>query len=402
MLLFTSVLMTSCYSLGLLTVQQSQKDTIEDINNYIKRNKYRPDFSFQITDEGYHRVGYGVDKLERNQSVGSQIQLRIFKSNGRLLTGYSLCLNHFREKQFLGNNYPPTVNTAGEINYNLSFNQEIDIWNLTPSQELEVIEKTNRSDLNFVVYWNSSAGFYSSRVINEVRRYKGEYPDAQIALILVNVSSDTKGIQEPYINEVVDTLTENSTAESLLRTSEYLMMHGYYAKAAEVISRSSLFDIQCVQASRFLINKGVSQYHIGEFDGAIATLSEIALNDNSPNTTAIVYIGKSIEKQAGYTSALEYYESVQMDARLYGVHILPRIDLCNYHLHKDKSSVAKLKKHLYNYPYASEMPFVLGDYYRELDPGKACKYFTEGAQFYERYKEYSILCEMKLEEYCVH
>ena len=60
----TPLLLTSCYYLGVITVSKPGNDSLEEIHDFIQHNNFYPEYSFKLDSVGFHRLGYGIHKLE--------------------------------------------------------------------------------------------------------------------------------------------------------------------------------------------------------------------------------------------------------------------------------------------------------------------------------------------------
>lgn len=397
----TPLLLTSCYYLEVLTVSKPGNDSIEEIYAFVQTNNFHPDYSFKQDSVGYHRLGYGIHKLESYQHFGSQIQIRIFDNNGNQVNGLSLCHGDFESKQFLGSSPPPCTESKSPVNSKAEIDQLVDHWSISEPLKQEFLTDVKTSDFTFLVVWNSSTSFYAKRIMKEVNRYVASQPAKRILVCYLNASAETNGTQSFFLQEVADTLNSDSRAIDIVQTAEHLMYFGEYGMAINILSENEPEPTTAIEEQRIATAKGVSYYMTHEYHKALENLSSLATDSLYPSIEAIVYVGKTIEKTEGPQKAIEYYNCLSINSEIRKKYISPRILLCEFTAQPTEELEKKLGRIRFNYPYSSEINYLLGKHSSINGNSKeSCGYYESGSSSRELYPEYSRLCQSALNEHC--
>jgi len=397
----TPLLLTSCYYLGVITVSKPGNDSLEEIHDFIQHNNFYPEYSFKLDSVGFHRLGYGIHKLESNQHVGSQIQIRVFDNIGNLTNGLSLCHGDFETKQFLWSLFPPTALSKSSVSSTTRLYQLSEHWGISEQEKAAFSKDVKASDLTILIVWNSSASYYSKRIMKEVDRYKSMFEDKKILTCYLNASTEAGGFQEEFLQEIADTLDNNSRAIDITNTAEHLMHFGQYSTALKVLSNIIPGSTTSIEKQRIETAVGVSWYMSQEYYKAIEHLNSILTDSLNPSIEQIVYVGKSIEQTQGPFKALEYYHNLSIKSSFYNRYVSPRILICEFNAQPNTTLERQLRRIRFDYPYSSEINYILGKHSLINGNSKdACGYYESGSNGRELYPEYSQLCRSALTEHC--
>ena len=397
----TPLLLTSCYYLGVITASKPGNDSLEEIHDFIQHNNYYPEYSFKLDSVGIHRLAYGIHKLESNQHIGSQFQIRVFDNSGNLTNGLSLCHGDFESKQFLGSSFPPTVVSKGSVSNKTNLYQLSEHWGISEQKKAEFFKDVKASDLTILLVWNSSAKYFSKRIMKEVDRYKSMFEDKKILTCYLNASTEAGGFQEEFLHEIADTIDNNSRAIDIANAAEHLMYFGQYGTALKVLSNNIPDRTSSIEKQRIETAIGVSLYMSQEYHKAIEHLNSILTDSLSPSIKQIVYAGKSIEQSQGPFNALEYYHNLSINSNLFNRYVSPRILICKFNVQPSAKLERELSRIRFDYPYSSEINYILGKHSSINGNSKdACGFYESGSSGRELYPEYSQLCQSALTEHC--
>jgi hypothetical protein len=186
--------LNSCDLIRLLNTSEQNDESTEEINSFLRKRKYKYDYSFENVDSTSDSLARPKYRLNNDRTNYAFIQLRIFKSNGELYSGYSQCMGNFNNRKFI-DSLPPTKNTYPYINTELLFENELDLINISPGIKSQIIDKSKKYDYTFVVYWTIWTNYFSEHVLHEVSKMKAEFPD-KVLVILVNTAKEKSTISK--------------------------------------------------------------------------------------------------------------------------------------------------------------------------------------------------------------
>lgn len=162
-----------------------------EVENYLVKNKVAfQDYNLFIKDELIDSLSikkHAVNLWQLEHGVEqSTIQLRIYDSLGKLVNGYVQCYGEFKklnilsEKPFKSFSHLPT-------NFDLQFKDNFDLWNITDSDQQEILAEAGRKKFTFVVYWNIWSNYYSKIMLKKLREYLKKFEmKNEVLIILVN------------------------------------------------------------------------------------------------------------------------------------------------------------------------------------------------------------------------
>lgn len=196
---FLLFLLSGCqivYLVYYIQVGESHDDSLSEINEYLDKNKFSTyDYSFKLIDSlGYllHTEKHMVNtwKLERGGRA-SAVELKIYNPEGDLANAYSQCFGPFKKLNIL-DSYPPRIIPHLPINYDLKFEDELDLWDIDNEMKNRIIAESQESTYVFVMYWNIWTKHFSKVVLKELESYMATHdPDrTKFLYILVNNARD--------------------------------------------------------------------------------------------------------------------------------------------------------------------------------------------------------------------
>ncbi len=384
----------SCYSFGILALNRS--GTVNDNNKAVKKLtlKNAPDFSFMLDSAGYHRLSYGINKLELDNKFGSLYQLRVYDSNATLIQAYSLCFGDFKNEKFLGENFPPSRNIGPNLNDHLDILNESENWIFAESEKLSFYSKVKESDIILVVVWSDDAMPYVTRIIKEVKRYKSQFPDKNLLEVYLNIPPYHLKTDSTYINELYNQLLSGGDVNAIIRGARALMMHGYYMNAVALLDSYNNKEITYEEECQINILLGVCHYMLDNPNNAIKYL-EPQTRSKEHWSDAMEYYGKSLEAIGEYEAAINYYSSLNLTNHEFSVFVYPRIKICNF-LSGQSEVWKELDRMKWRYPYSAEIHYELGLYYYKVNLSKSKTEFFRGAKSMEYYPLYSRKCLLQL------
>lgn len=189
--IFTMVLISSCGFVHYMGTKSTVDKSSLEVNNYLIRNKISfYDYNLFIKDElidslSSKKHAVNLWQLEHGTEQ-STIQLRIYDSLGVLVNAYVQCYGEFKRLNILSDkpykkfNHLPT-------NFELQFNDNLDLWNINESDRQEILAKASQKKYTIVVYWNIWSNYYSKVMLKELRKYLKKYQmKDEVLIILVN------------------------------------------------------------------------------------------------------------------------------------------------------------------------------------------------------------------------
>lgn len=246
--------------------------------------------------------------------------------------------------------------------------------------QAEFFKDVKASDLTILLVWNSSAKYFSKRIMKEVDRYKSMFEDKKILTCYLNASTEAGGFQEEFLHEIADTIDNNSRAIDIANTAEHLMYFGQYGTALKVLSNNIPDRTSSIEKQRIEIAIGVSLYMSQEYHKAIEHLNSILTDSLSPSIKQIVYAGKSIEQSQGPFNALEYYHNLSINSNLFNRYVSPRILICKFNVQPSAKLERELSRIRFDYPYSSEINYILGKHSSINGNSKdACGFYESGS-----------------------
>lgn len=184
------LILSSCGLAHYMGTKDPVDKTDAEIADYLAKIKFRDfDFSLKLNDLKYKCLDekkHAIDnwKFERGTEQ-STIQVRVYDSLGRLVTGYTQCygdlkrLNIFKSENFRKIKHLPN-------NYNLKLIDEFEIWDLKTSDSLSILNEISNKK-TIIIYWNIWSNYYSKIIFKELRKYLKKYDNrGQLSIILVN------------------------------------------------------------------------------------------------------------------------------------------------------------------------------------------------------------------------
>lgn len=180
-----AILFSACNLVKLLLVSEERNESKEEISQFLIRNNFKYDFSFELCDSLAKNLSSPRYRINEMDSMGySYIQLRIFDSRGEFYTSYSQCLGSFDRRNFI-RTLPVKKNNHPHLNKELKLVNEFEILDLDDESKDLISNHTRKFDLTFVVYWTIWTNHFSKRVLRQVSKIKKKYPD-KVCVILVN------------------------------------------------------------------------------------------------------------------------------------------------------------------------------------------------------------------------
>lgn len=183
--LFLSLLMLgSCGQLYLrmkYDVRSFKPRDTGELTEYLRKHDIRYDAHYRISEEAFVRQQSSPYKPGWKEGL-RPVQVRAFDSTGNMVMQWAICEGFIDSMETL-RRFPP-VNEGAFVPAELQedLKQYIDESGNVPSAA-----SLPPSDLYFVVYWSRALGEMSLGSVRPVLRYKEQYPDKRIMILMVSL-----------------------------------------------------------------------------------------------------------------------------------------------------------------------------------------------------------------------
>jgi len=128
-------------------------------------------------------------KKERNIEQ-STMQIRVYDTNGNLITGYTQCYGNLNridileKKEFVKYERFPN-------NYKLRFEDEFELFNITSDEKNKIIRESSNKN-KIVIYWNIWSNYYSKIMLKKAKKYVREFDPEMKETFILLVNDDFK------------------------------------------------------------------------------------------------------------------------------------------------------------------------------------------------------------------
>ena len=126
-------------------------------------------------------------KLKTGASPAA-VQIRMYNNSGNFLYGWSQCMGnpHFLK---IFDTIPMNSPYELPINFNLQFEKDLDLFEISEHQRREIINRTKNSDYTIIIYWAEWTGKFAKDVFKDVYDYVKSYPDVNIYILKLNTAA---------------------------------------------------------------------------------------------------------------------------------------------------------------------------------------------------------------------
>ncbi|MNK28051.1 hypothetical protein D3C87_464200 [compost metagenome] len=185
------ILISSCSFIHYMGTKTTVDKPESEINTYLIKNNFTfYDYNLLLKDELIDSLSIKKQALNLWQfehgTAQSTIQLRIYDSLGKLVNGYAQCYGDFKKLNILSEKPYRTFSHLPN-NFDLRLKNDLILWNITESDQQELLAKASEKKYTLVVYWNMWSNYYSKIILKELRKYLQKYQmKKEVLIILVN------------------------------------------------------------------------------------------------------------------------------------------------------------------------------------------------------------------------
>lgn len=202
--LFITLSVSSCGFIHYMGTKERVEKGDDEIKTYLDKENFRtynyslkmkPYFLDKLADSSHVIDLY---KLKRNTEQ-STMQIRVFDSNGELITGYTQCygnlnwINILRKEEFIKNDYFPN-------NYKLNYKDEFDLYEITEEEKNKILKESEGKN-RIVIYWNIWSNYYSRIMLKKTRKYIKKFDPEMKNTFVILVNNDMENIREKDRNK---------------------------------------------------------------------------------------------------------------------------------------------------------------------------------------------------------
>lgn len=184
-------LISSCSLIHFLSVSDKKSEKLVQANKYLAELSVDTCLSYQIVPESIDSLSYTkyqIDtyKLEHGTSA-TPVQLRMYYPNGKFCYGWTQCFGSI-ERLGLLDSLPLKKVSHLPVNYNLSFYNDLSLFNIDNSEKEKLIKSIKNYDYVLIVFWAEWTGWYSKNLFKNVIKYIHKHKEKKILLLTLNVS----------------------------------------------------------------------------------------------------------------------------------------------------------------------------------------------------------------------
>lgn len=186
-LLISILFLYSCNIIRLFNIEESNDETKNEIEQFLKKHKYCYDYNLCSVDSTYSSFSNETNNLYVTSSTFiSAIQLRIYDKSGNLYSAYSQCGGDFKKRRNI-KAVPPPQNQNPLLNTKLRLLEELALLEITEDERKEIINKSESYHYTFIVHYTIWSNYFSENVLAAISKLKKKYPEKML-VILVNVA----------------------------------------------------------------------------------------------------------------------------------------------------------------------------------------------------------------------
>lgn len=170
--------------LGIKPKVESAKEQLNYLNNKEINTSHTYDFKVAMEDS-MSTIKYNIDTFPENGY--SPIQFRMYDNKGDFVGGWASCFGSLKRMQAL-DSFPLNFSRVKHLplNYNLSFNQDINL--IASNSELN-LQYIKNYDLIIIAFWAESMGKFSNDMMVNLNSYVKRNSDKKILFLKVNFSN---------------------------------------------------------------------------------------------------------------------------------------------------------------------------------------------------------------------
>lgn len=202
--LFITLSVSSCGFIHYMGTKERVEKGDDEIKTYLDKENFRT-YNYSLKMKPYFldklaEKEHALDlyKLERNTEQ-STMQIRVFDSNGELITGYTQCygnlnwINILRKKCFVKRD-------KFYNNYELKFEDEFDLYEITEEEKNKILKESEGKN-RIVIYWNIWSNYYSRIMLKKTRKYIKKFDPEMKNTFVILVNNDMENIREKDRNK---------------------------------------------------------------------------------------------------------------------------------------------------------------------------------------------------------
>ncbi len=160
-------------------------------NLYLNQLGIDTSYSYQLSYD--YRDSLSVRKFAINtyklqyKTSASPVQLRMYNNEGEFIYGWSQCFGSLKRFGIL-DSVPLKQVSHLPVNMNLSFQNDINLFNISPLEKEELHTAIEETDYVIVILWAMWAGWYSKDVLKSVNKYVEKNNETKFLVIKLNVA----------------------------------------------------------------------------------------------------------------------------------------------------------------------------------------------------------------------
>lgn len=125
-----------------------------------------------------------------HNSYASPVQFRFYDSTGKFITGWEQCFGNATKIGYF-DTIPMQIATkfnVDYINYNLNFNQDINLFDINTNEKHKILSNIHNYDYTIVIFWAAWTGVFNKRNFQNIYEYIKKYKKKTFYILKLNTA----------------------------------------------------------------------------------------------------------------------------------------------------------------------------------------------------------------------